>query len=992
MTGPADAQGATMAQAEPTGRVAPAAGRGLGSISRLGAVSDASALVALIALIGFVGWARDFPAPSSLTLFFPTLMPSSLFLLGLVAIALRELRFGHRARMRYTVTLASAVIAFVSLTRLAVDLDFLDAQTESVLVGALFSTQSSPVTSLSYVLIALSMGLAAFDHPLARRVSGWCGAAVAGITLVSLCVMTVSLFGESRPLDLDMKFPVALALFAASTGLLSLRSADVIGQGDGDAPGLSVVRNLAPLAVVLPLAAVWLEGAGRGAGLLQRFEGVGVVVVTLVIASLTLIVWTGRKLDDMHDSRSRAEHRADTQQTWFEITLAHLGEAVITVDDQRRIGLLNPAAAALLGVDAGDVVGKRMEDLVPLVEGRTGVLLDYPLQQAFEAGAPVTLEGEPALRNASGRLQPIEITATPILDAEQRLVGGVLVLRDVSARRAREQAEREVFAALDRRVAERTRALDRTTTVLRESTELLRTIAETTPEQIIAKSRNGAIMMINPAALKLMGLSRAQVIGRREEDLFPDSADMRRIAQHDQEVMETGRPVVVEERRHTSAGERILLVTKSPLRDGRGEVVGLVGVSKDITERKRAHQELEQLLDAEHRLRGEAERASRAKDEFLAIVSHELRSPLNALKGWAQVLAGVSTPDPALLGRASDAIKRNVDHQVRLIDDLLSTSRIISGKLDLNCERINLVDVAASTLETFRVQAHEKGVALRFESEHAVVPVRADYDRMQQVLSNLLSNALKFTPEGGSVQVLLALTRDTVEMTVSDTGIGIKADFLPHVFDRFSQADTSMTRRYHGMGIGLALVRNLVELQGGSVRVRSDGEGQGAAFVVQLRRLQAHEHPCQPPPLLPPGRRLEGVKVLLLDDDADACDFMLLILSKAGARAHAVDSPDDLLAAFDDDPGATATVLLLDIAMPRESGFEVLRRVRQQWPARRVPAIAVSALSYLDDSLLKNSGFEALVSKPVDERELIDAIASVLDAQAAAKERTGTPG
>jgi CheY-like chemotaxis protein/two-component sensor histidine kinase len=343
-----------------------------------------------------------------------------------------------------------------------------------------------------------------------------------------------------------------------------------------------------------------------------------------------------------------------------------------------------------------------------------------------------------------------------------------------------------------------------------------------------------------------------------------------------------------------------------------------------------------------------------------------------------------------LIGRAAEAIKRNIDHQTRLIDDLLDTARIISGKLDLNLQRIDIVDVIDTAVANARQLAQAKRIELRFTAGVEEVMVDGDFDRLQQVLNNLLSNAIKFTPEGGRVEVGLLAEADEVELLVTDNGIGIEADFLPHVFDRFSQADSSLTRRYFGLGIGLALVRNLVELHGGSVGVVSSGAGQGARFTVTLPRRQPRTTGRNGGKAEPATERaLEGTAIVIADDDADAREVMQMMLSRAGARVRSFDSGQQLLAVWQ--PASLSPkpdVLLLDIAMPGDSGFEVLKQIRRREDANRIPAIAVTALTQFDAQRFAEAGFDGRVGKPVDERVLIETIVAVLGAGG---QRAGTP-
>jgi PAS domain S-box-containing protein len=408
----------------------------------------------------------------------------------------------------------------------------------------------------------------------------------------------------------------------------------------------------------------------------------------------------------------------------------------------------------------------------------------------------------------------------------------------------------------------------------------------------------------------------------------------------------------------------------------------LLGVTVDITDRKVAEIERERLMTQEQKLRFEAERANRAKDEFLAIVSHELRSPLNALRGWGFLLGSAKAPDAGLVDRATQAIKRNVDHQARLIDDLLDTSRIMSGKLNIERRPVNLAEVLNTAIEVVRPSAAAKRIDLTLECANPPPVVEGDAARMHQIVVNLLSNAVKFTPEAGAVSVRLAATDGTARIEVSDTGAGIDAEFLPRVFDRFSQADTSTTRRHGGLGIGLALVRHLTELHGGRVHAQSDGAGKGSRFTVELPlpRVQPRETRVEPgSPTAPAIGGLTDMRIYTLDDDPDARDVISLTLRQAGAEVRALSSGAELIAALDGlMPGSAPDVLLLDLAMPDEDGFTVLARVRALESAKGTrsptPAIAVTAFTEVSRARVMERGFADHVSKPIDPSKLVASI------------------
>ncbi|HEY9402985.1 MAG TPA: PAS domain S-box protein [Pyrinomonadaceae bacterium] len=403
------------------------------------------------------------------------------------------------------------------------------------------------------------------------------------------------------------------------------------------------------------------------------------------------------------------------------------------------------------------------------------------------------------------------------------------------------------------------------------------------------------------------------------------------------------------------------------------------GISQNITERKRAEVERERLLS-------EAQEANRLKDEFLATLSHELRTPLTAILGWSRLLQ-TSNFDEAATARALGTIERNAQAQTQLIDDLLDTSRIITGKLRLEVRPVNPASVVAAAVETARPAAEARDIRLQTRLDTQAGPISGDPDRLQQVVWNLLSNALKFTPKGGRVEVRLERAGSHVEITVADTGRGIAPEFLPHVFDRFRQADQTTTRKHGGLGLGLAIVRQLVELHGGSVHVESAGEGHGTSFTVSLplpaqwqetpgdatrTHTAAHgngELQCPP--------ELAGLRVLVVDDEADTRELLAAVLTSCGARVTLAASAAD---AFRHVEQARPDVLVTDIGMPEEDGYSLLARIRGL-PRERggeIPAAALTAYARPEDRVRAlRSGFQMHVSKPVEPAELITVVAAL---------------
>jgi PAS domain S-box-containing protein len=401
---------------------------------------------------------------------------------------------------------------------------------------------------------------------------------------------------------------------------------------------------------------------------------------------------------------------------------------------------------------------------------------------------------------------------------------------------------------------------------------------------------------------------------------------------------------------------------------------------------RRAREEAEQSAAEKERLYREAQESSRLKDEFLATVSHELRTPLTAILGWAHMLrTGQYSGDSAL--KAFETIERNARAQSQLIDDLLDVSRIVTGKLRIDVRPLDPNSFIEAAIEAVRPAAEAKGVRLQKIMDTGTVSVSGDPVRLQQVVWNLLSNAVKFTRRGGKVQVRMERVNSHVEIAVSDTGAGIAPEFLPHVFDRFRQADMGTTRRYGGMGLGLAIVRHLVELHGGSVSAESAGEGQGSTFTVLLPVAPVYQaeasgervHPAarDTMPSFDCAERLDGLKVLVIDDEPDTRELLKAGLGQCGAEVTTAGSASEALAAISN---GAPDLLISDIGMPEEDGYELIRRVREL-PAEgggKVPAIALTAYARTEDRLhALRAGYEMHVPKPVEMAELVAVAASL---------------
>jgi signal transduction histidine kinase/ActR/RegA family two-component response regulator len=407
------------------------------------------------------------------------------------------------------------------------------------------------------------------------------------------------------------------------------------------------------------------------------------------------------------------------------------------------------------------------------------------------------------------------------------------------------------------------------------------------------------------------------------------------------------------------------------------------------SELQRAERERSRLLALEQAARREAEEANRTKDEFLAMLSHELRTPLNAILGWAQVLRSGKLEEAAA-DRALETIERNSRSQAQLIADLLDISRIITGKLRLDFRPVELPRIIEAALDSVGPAAGAKNIQLGVSLGSLKTPVLGDADRLQQVVWNLLSNAIKFTPRGGGVEVGLRESGPSAVIQVTDTGAGIRADFLPYVFDRFRQAEGSHIRSHGGLGLGLSIVRHLVELHGGAVEVESPGEGKGSTFTVKLPLAAelTEEHPVENQPAVSEvwslPDLLKDVRILVVEDERDTLDLLVTALAQCGAEVISAVSVPEALAAFD---RAAPDVLVSDIGLPVEDGYSLIRKVRSRTPARggRIPAAAVTAYAGAEDRRRAlDAGFQSHLAKPVDPSELVMTIAALAGRRAVA--------
>lgn len=490
---------------------------------------------------------------------------------------------------------------------------------------------------------------------------------------------------------------------------------------------------------------------------------------------------------------------------------------------------------------------------------------------------------------------------------------------------------------------------------------------------------DGRILLVNATLLEALGYELPELQSRHLEYLLPVASRIFYQTHFFPLLKLHGRVEEVYFSLRAKNGAEVPVLANAARRESEGVLVNDC-ILMPIQQRNRYEDEILQAKKL-------AEEATRAKDEFLAVVSHELRTPLNAILGWARMIK-TGKLDEGTVSNGLDTIERNAKSQSQLIEDLLDFSRIISGNVRLDVEQVEPVAVAEAAVNVVRPAADAKNISLEAILDPKAGPVSGDAERLQQILWNLLSNAVKFTPKGGRVQIRLARVDSSVEITISDTGQGISPEFLPYVFERFRQADNTITRRHTGLGLGLAITKHLIELHGGTIRAVSPGEEQGASFIIKLPVMIVHD--VIPPVTSPPSQpaikpesdppklaRLEGVRVLVVDDELDTRNLLEMILGESGAVIEVAVSAAQALEVL---RLRKQDLLISDIEMPNEDGYSLIRRVRSLEDAQNgsIPAIALTAHARASDRMRAlSAGFQLHMTKPVEPAELVVAIANL---------------
>jgi PAS domain S-box-containing protein len=644
------------------------------------------------------------------------------------------------------------------------------------------------------------------------------------------------------------------------------------------------------------------------------------------------------------ESMRVAQRRLAEQRERLRVTLASIGDAVVTTDSECRITFLNAVAESLTGWKQDEAVGQPLDAVFRIVNAQTHQSVENPARRSLREGVVVGLANHTVLIGQKGTERPIDDSAAPIRDGQGHVVGCVLVFRDVTERRQAEQERADDEARI-------------------------RSVVNNVLDGIIAIGENGTVEAFNPAAEQLFGYKAEEVIGQNIRMLMPEPFH----SEHDGYLANYGRTgqakiigigrEVVGRRRDGTTFPMDLAVSEFWLSKRRY----FTGIVRDISERKRIEKEMYNLLI-------ELKQADRRKDEFLAILAHELRGPLAPLRNVLEIMK-LTDANGDLFQRARDTMERQLSQMARLVDDLLDVSRITRNKIELRKERVELASVMQQSVEACRPLAESASHQVNVTVPPEPIYLDADPVRLIQVFSNILNNACKYTEPCGRIWLSAERQGSDVVVKVKDTGMGIPSDKLGRIFEMFMQVDRTLERSQSGLGIGLTLVKRLVEMHDGSVEVFSDGLGQGSEFVVRLPVLIEEPKVITPEPITEPVKAMAR-RILVVDDNRDTARLLAMLLKTTG---------NETLAAYDGfeavEVAATfrPDVILMDIGMPKLNGYEAARKIREQPWGKDIVLIALTGWDQeADRQKSSDAGFNGHLVKPAEHEDIMKLLAELL--------------
>jgi PAS domain S-box-containing protein len=788
-----------------------------------------------------------------------------------------------------------------------------------------------PPASLAFFLLGIAVVLSTRDSQ-GRRIASVLAIVTAAVALLSLTGYWYGanqLFGIASYTAISFNTTLVLAALGIGT-IASLPNYGFMAALRRDDAGGAAYRYLALPVIVVPLVLGWLRNHGANLELYDESFGTALRSLTEVALFMGLLWWAANRL-------AWYATAAQKSQAYLAAMVQSADAAIVTKTLEGIIETWNSGAVRTFGYTAQEAVGKHITMLIPpeRLSEEDGIISKLKRGERIENYETIRIRKD-------GTRIHVSLDVSPVRHPDGRIIGASKIARDIT----------EIIQNRNR----------------------LRAIIEATPECVKIVAPDGSLAFMNHSGLSMIESdSEREVLGKSVFDLI--------VPEHRQDWIGMHRRVCAGERLSWRfeivglKGTRRWMETHAVplvLDDGR---IAQLGVTREITAQVGYERERTALLENERAARTEAERASRLKDEFLATLSHELRTPLNAIFGWSQLLNVNSKSTD--LAEGLDAIRRNASAQAQLIDDLLDMSRIISGKVRIDPQPTNLAVVVEAALESVAPSAVGKGIRITKIFDPHAGPIWGDPIRLQQVVWNLLTNAIKFTPKGGKVTVTSQKINSHLEITVHDTGIGIPQDALPYIFERFRQVDSSTTRSYGGLGLGLSIVKQLVELHGGTIHAASAGKDQGSTFVISLplAPVKGHEQAVattdQSADFEIEAIDLTGIRVLVVDDASDARALITRVLVQCGADVVAAATATE---GFERVREFQPHVVVSDIGMPDVDGYQFIRNVRTLGPEEggNVPAIALTAFARSEDRMKAMlAGYQMHLTKPIMSRELV---------------------